>query len=130
MPENWRRGRLYEKWLAFHIVNPQIYAQICQLAQEAIDAGFEHYSIEIIYCTMRHHINISTRGAHNFKFPNNHRACYARLWLEQHPDYPEFFRLCALRSLGEGGYRDEHGLHEEDERRIEFFAHYDDDEDT
>lgn len=115
MPD-WRRGRLYEAWLAFHAANPQVYWHICRAAQEAIDAGFKKYSIEIIWCVMRHHINITTRGAHNFKFPNNHRACYSRLWLEEHPAYSDFFRTCALRSLGEGGYRDEHGIHEDDDR--------------
>jgi hypothetical protein len=49
-----------------------------------------------------------------FKYPNNARAYYARLWLEEHQQYPIFFQLCSLRSQGKGGPRDEYGRSRDD----------------
>jgi len=107
---------LKDQWQAYHEENPQIYQLIEQFAQQVIDRGYKEYSIGIIWERLRWHLDIETRTAHTFKFPNNHRAYYARHWMEQHPEHPDFFRTCALRSEGEGGRRDEYGVHEDDDR--------------
>ena len=114
--------RLYKEWQAFHVANPQIYWLVCKFADEVINAGHKKYAIDSIWGRMRWHLDIETRTAHNFKFPNNHRAYYARLWLDEHPDYPKFFRTCALRSQGEGGHRDRFGVHDNDERHKDYYG--------
>jgi hypothetical protein len=121
--------QLYREWRAYHEMNPQVYQWICKLVQEAIDAGHEEYAMATIWEVMRWERTVKTRSAHQFKFPNNHRAYYARYWLENNPKYPKFFRTCPLRSLGEGGEHDRFGVHEADLRynngetkEIGFFA--------
>jgi len=109
-----KEGSLYEEWRAYHEMNPQVYELICKYAQEVLDRGWKEYAIATIWERLRWHLTIEVRSAHDFKLPNNHRAYYARHWLEQHPTFPDFFRTCALRSEGEGGDRDRWGRHEDD----------------
>jgi hypothetical protein len=97
---------LYQEWRAFHEANPHVYELICRFAKEAISIGRKEYAIGTIWERMRWHMNIE-RGDAEFKLPNNHRAYYARLWLDEHPNYPDFFHTCCLRS--EGGTRDRYG---------------------
>jgi hypothetical protein len=52
------------------------------------------------------------QGDEEFKLPNNHRAYYARKWLDVHPEHPGFFHTACLRS--EGGPRDRYGRAEPD----------------
>lgn len=100
---------LHDEWLEYHRDNPQVYQLICKYAQEVIDRGMKEYAIATIWERLRWHLTIEVRSAHDFKLPNNHRAYYARLWLDAHPDYPDFFRTCSLRSEGEGAPYDRFG---------------------
>ena len=99
--------QLYNEWLAFHEANPQVYQEICRLAQQMIKRGRTRYAIGTIWEVMRWFRDIKPGNIEEFKLPNNHRAYYARLWLDDHPQNSGFFRLCRLRS--EGGSRDRYG---------------------
>ena len=91
---------LYEEWKAYHKANPEVYDLICRFAAEAINRGHREYAIATIWERIRWHIDIELNvGGEEFKLPNNHRAYYARYWLEQHPQYPDFFRTATLRSM-------------------------------
>jgi hypothetical protein len=98
-----RRGELYEEWLVYHKANPQVYLLVCQRCQQLIDHGITEYAIGTIWETMRWHLDVEADDK-EFKLPNNHRAYYARHWMQEHPQYGEasgqpFFRLATLRSV-------------------------------
>jgi len=105
-------GQLEREALDFHRENPRVYVLVCRFAQEAIDRGATKYAIATIWERLRWEVQIVT-GDMDFKLPNNHRAYYARLWLKNHPQYPDFFRTCTLRSVT-GGPRDRYGRDEDD----------------
>jgi hypothetical protein len=97
---------LYQEWRAYHEEHPQVYQLVCRFAQEALDRGFHEYAIATIWERIRWHVTVEIRKE-EFKLPNNHRAYYARLWLDDHPEHSDFFRTACLRS--EGGSRDRFG---------------------
>ena len=92
------KGQLELEAEQFHLKNPHIYKLVCRFAKEAIDAGQTKYSVPAIWEVIRWEIKVKNKDL-DFKMPNNHRAYYARWWLNKHPDYPRFFRLATLRSV-------------------------------
>jgi hypothetical protein len=100
-------GELFVEWKAYHEANPEVYRLICRFADEVISRGYREYGIATIWERIRWHVSIEL-GEEEFKLPNNHRAYYARLWLDDHPDYPDFFHTACLRSVV-GGPRDRWG---------------------
>jgi hypothetical protein len=111
-PRSGRAISLYNEWRVYHEKNPRIYQLICKFAAEAIGRGKEEWGIAGIWELIRWQVDIET-GDPDFKMPNNHCAYYARLWLLRHPNHPEFFRTCRLRS--EGGEVDRFGRDLDDE---------------
>jgi len=106
---NPRHIKLYNAWLAFHEANPRVYKMICKYAQEAIDADHKHYGIAAIFEVMRWDFTVRTQDpTFNFKFPNNHRAFYSRMWNRNHPEHFGFLREARQRS-GYDGPADEFG---------------------
>ena len=92
-------GPLREEFEKFHAANPHVYQAICKLAETAIERGRTHYSIATIYEVVRWHGHFGTNSDGDFKLNNNHRAFYARLWLADHPERPEFFGTRVQRAL-------------------------------
>jgi len=76
---------------AYHQQNPEVYELIKRFTLQVIAAGFKHYSITSIYERVRWHTMIETSGD-PFKINNNHRAYYARKFMEDHPEHAGFFR--------------------------------------
>jgi len=72
--------------------NPQVYAMICKLADQAIAAGHKKFAIATIYEVMRWETTVTTNSS-PFRLSNNHRAFYARKWMQEHPQYPDFFTI-------------------------------------
>lgn len=91
------KTKLQIQWEVFHEKNPHVYELIKKFTYEVIKAGRRSYSINAIFERVRWHTNIETSGA-EFKISNNHRAYYARLFLKEHPEYPNFFKTKELRS--------------------------------
>jgi hypothetical protein len=88
---------LEDEFNDYHKDNPLIYRYIDQFAREAIQAGYKNFGMAMIWERMRWEIMVKTRDQ-NFKFPNNHRAYYSRLWNKNNPNHPNFFRTAVLRS--------------------------------
>lgn len=94
---------LYDAWLAYHRATPDIYATICRFADEAIRSGREHLSIGMLSERLRWYTTVEARGrVDGFKLNNNYRAFYARLWLQDHPERPDFFETRRQRYSGVG----------------------------
>lgn len=76
----------------YHRENPQVYRLVCRFASELIAAGHKRCSIKMIWERIRWHCAVETKDPQGFKLNNNYHAGYARLWLREHPEHPEFFR--------------------------------------
>jgi hypothetical protein len=94
-------SQLHKEFLAYHATNPRVYELVKRFAAEAITAGYRRFGIAAIWERVRWEVLMNIDGA-DFKMPNNHRAYYARMWLEDHPVYNgdrPFFQTCELRSV-------------------------------
>lgn len=89
---------LEDEWATYHVAHPRVYELICKFASVAIAKGRKRYAIATIWELIRWHVDFELDEP-EFKLPNNHRAYYARLWMQEHPDYPGFFTTATLRHL-------------------------------
>jgi hypothetical protein len=84
--------------------NPQVYPLFCHLVQKKIDEGHMRLGVSVIWEDLRWEGIKKTESDDGFKLNNDHRAYIARIWLSEHPEYPEFFELRRVR--GENGNGD------------------------
>lgn len=74
----------------FDRANPRIYELMCRFADQAIAAGRTRIGAQLLFERIRWEVYITTTDE-EFKLNNNHVAYYARKWLREHPDHPDFF---------------------------------------
>lgn len=87
---------LGKSFYIFHRDNPKVYELFKKFTQEVIDAGFDHHSARDILQRVRWETSIVTTDE-TYKINNNHMAYYARMWMQEHPQYPGFFRTRSVR---------------------------------
>ena len=85
-----KETRLEKAFRVFDRENPQVYQLFKKYTFDAINAGFTHYSVSSIIERIRWHTNIETKGD-LFKINNNHRAYFARKFMEEFPRHKDFF---------------------------------------
>lgn len=86
---------IQERFLAFHVANPEVYQTIVTLAKQAKAAGHNKYGVKTIVEIMRWNHDISTTGS-RFKLPNEYSSRYARLVMDFEPDLDGFFNTSKL----------------------------------
>lgn len=77
-------------FLAYHALNPQVYALLRRFALEAKRAGLRRGSIEDVHARLRWHASVEVKND-GFKVNNNWRPFYARFLMEQEPELEGFF---------------------------------------
>ena len=82
----------------FHAENPAIYGELRDLAFFHLRRGRTHYSIDGLFQIVRHHRNIKTTDATDFKLNDHYRALYARLLMRREPALDGFFRIRERRT--------------------------------
>ena len=82
--------RLQRDFEQFDQDNPRIYELLCKFIDQAIARGFRRLGMQMLYERVRWEVMIETTDT-EFKLNNNHVAYYARKWLREHPQYPDFF---------------------------------------
>ena len=82
---------MQRRFVEYHRDNPHVYQAFCKYADEAIRAGRKHLGAGMIFERLRWYTMIEARGD-GFKLNNNYRAFYARMWMRDHPETPDFFR--------------------------------------
>lgn len=88
-----RRDELQAKFEEFDKANPRIWWLFNIFAQQAINAGRTRCGAKLIIERIRWEVYVVTKSEDDFKICNNHTAYYARKWLAQHRNYPDFFQL-------------------------------------
>ncbi len=89
-------NRLFEAFGKFHAENPNVYKLFKRFTREALDRGFKNFSVSSIIERIRWETSIKTADD-SFKINNNHRAYYARMWMEDNPKHEGFFRTRSVQ---------------------------------
>jgi len=88
---------MLQKFLEYHNNNPKVYELFKRFTTEVREAGWMQYSARAVIHRIRWHTDITIRHSplddEKFKICNNHSPFYARMYMEEHPEYPEMFRL-------------------------------------
>lgn len=85
-----------EQFEEFAEANPQVLVALLDLTRELKRRGHERYSMKGLFEVLRHRHALKTT-ADDFKLNNNYTAHYARLIMDQYPEFEGFF---ALRGRG------------------------------
>ena len=89
--------RLEAKFRQHHAENPHVYELFPKFTEQVIKANFKNYSARAIFHRIRWFTEVETNDP-TFKLNDHHSPYYARMWMEDHPDYAEFFRIRELRN--------------------------------
>jgi hypothetical protein len=91
------QSSIQERFLTFHLNNPNIYFLLCKYARIALAKGFTRYSIQGLAEIIRWHIKTPSHGD-EFKVNNSFLSRYARLLMSQESDLAGFFEVRNLIS--------------------------------
>lgn len=82
---------------AFHQTNPHVYAALEEMSQQLHDRGRERIGIELLFAQLRWQSLIATSGD-EFKLNDHFTSRYARLLIQNHPEWTGLFEMRALRT--------------------------------
>ena len=81
---------LVTEWKHFHVKNPEVYELFKLFAFEAIIKGHLRLSSEMIINRIRWDTSVVTSDK-DYKINNDYKPFYARLFMEEHQTYGNFF---------------------------------------
>lgn len=85
-----------ERWLKWHLANPDVYELFKRFTFEAIGHGHKNLSAWLIINRIRWETAVVTTG-NPYKVPNDYIAHYSRLFMREYPEYTGFFRVRPLK---------------------------------
>jgi len=88
---------IQERFERFDEENPEVYREICGLADALLRSGRRHYSMDAILHVVRYHRHIRTTDK-DFVINNNYSSRYARKIMKEHPELEGLFQLRELKS--------------------------------
>jgi len=89
-------SRLYKRFEKFHADNPSVYDNLVRLAREFRRKGSNHnrkMGIAMLYETLRWNYYMNVETEEEYKLPNEFRAPYSRLVMDQEPDLQDAFTI-------------------------------------
>ncbi len=87
-----------EKFEQFHAANPQVAAALVEMTRAAKEAGRDRIAIGMLVEVLRWEHYLTTRDANTpFKICNNYKPHYARLIMEEHPEFEGMFELKEMK---------------------------------
>ena len=75
----------YDRFLAFHEQNPNVYQELETLALRLHERGRKWIGMRMLWETLRYN-NLETSTADPYRLNNSHVSFYARLLLKHHPE--------------------------------------------
>ena len=88
-----------DKFDEFHRLNPQVYAALESMAREMVNRGRSKIGIKMLFEVLRWNYYMQTNDPNSdFKINNNYAPYYARLILQNHPEWDGIFELRTIRS--------------------------------
>lgn len=91
------RKDLESRFWRFHLENPDVFAMIWRLANEAKEAGREQYSMSAIFQRLRWYRQIEKKEQ-DFKLNDGFSSRYARLLESLYPEFRGFFAKRSLKT--------------------------------
>lgn len=82
----------------FHMQNPRVYILWDRFTRRMINAGLKNGSAALVMERIRWETTIETSFDKPVKINNNYKARYARFWMEQNPEWKDYFRTRVLAS--------------------------------
>ena len=80
-----------QRFRVYHESNPRVYKMFKRFTFEAMNKGHKHLSAEMIINRIRWETKIITNE--DFKINNDYKPFYSRLFIVEHPQHKDFFRL-------------------------------------
>ena len=95
-------NKMERRWLLYHRKWPYVFEMFCGFTRDLIQRGYRHHSARAVifrmrWETMKPHDDINPSTGETLKISNNHSPYYSRLWMEQNPEYLDFFRTTRVR---------------------------------
>ena len=81
-----------QKFRIFHEANPRVYELFKRFTFEAMNRGHQQLSAEMIINRIRWETKVVTTDA-DYKINNDYKPFYSRLFIVEHPQHKDFFRL-------------------------------------
>lgn len=85
-----------QRWLEWHRSNPQVYELFKEFTFQATRRGHRRLSAWLVVNRIRWETAVETSGG-DFKISNDFIAYYARLFMDENPDFRGFFRTKPLK---------------------------------
>ena len=94
--------RLRRAFLEFHHANPWVYDRLVAICKAFKACGRDRYSMRTIICVLRFEADMRTTGetvivdggeTRRVKLNNNHSPYYARMFVEEYPEFKAFFEF-------------------------------------
>ncbi|MFJ4668882.1 hypothetical protein [Kitasatospora purpeofusca] len=94
-----RQQTIQERFEEFHALNGWVLTELERLTAECIDSKFRRVSLGMLFELVRYSYGRATLGSSDdFALNNDYRSRYARLLIEQHPEWAPYFEVRALRA--------------------------------
>jgi hypothetical protein len=97
LPDHADNESLEQRFRHFHEANPWVFGALVSLTREYVERGAQRVSINMLCEVIRYQYG-RTVGGDTYKLNNNHRAFYARLLMQEHPEWDGLFATRAQRS--------------------------------
>jgi len=81
-----------QKFRIFHETNPEVYELFKKFTFQAMSRGHKHLSAEMIINRIRWETKVVTTDK-DYKINNDYKPFYSRLFIVEHPQHKDFFRL-------------------------------------
>lgn len=94
---NPRHSLIRARFDNFHAKNPQVYSDLLKLTRQAVEAKRNRIGIKMLFEILRWNHLLSTTGE-PYKLSNDFTAHYARMIMQNHPEFGEIFDLRNLRA--------------------------------
>ena len=92
----------FQRFVAFHEANPQVYENLEGLARGLHDAGRQRIGMKMLFEVVRwQHYMMTSDPSSEFKLNNNYTAHYARLLMSRNSGWENLFET---RHLKEGDW--------------------------
>ncbi len=100
VPTTEKGATIEERFMAFHALNPQVYAALLRLATKEFSAGFGRGSTNRYFEVLRHNYGMKTKGD-EYKLNNSYRSYYSRLLIKNHPRFEGWLKTRRMPTKGE-----------------------------
>lgn len=92
-------GDMKEQFVKFHQQFPQVYVMFERFALHLLNRGRTKIGSKMIIERIRWEVTVNSRDVDGFKINNNYTAYYARMFMDNHKEYPECFETRTIKSI-------------------------------